>query len=56
MDEKLHVNNSSWPYKRLRDYFDKKLKIELSGAYKTTYNAILLWDNKMKDLNTTETN
>ena len=54
MTEKLLVNVSYCPNKRLGEYFHDQLITELSGAYSVTDNVILLGDYNLNYLNKTE--
>ena len=54
MTEKLLVNVSHCPNKRLGEYFLDQLSTELSGAYSVTDNVILLGDYNLNYLNKIE--
>ena len=54
MTQKLLVNVSYCPNKRLGEYFFDQLSTELSGAYSVTDNVILLGDYNLNYLNKTE--
>ena len=54
MTEKLLVNVSYCPNKRLGEYFLDQLSTELSGAYSVTDDVILLGDYNLNYLNKTE--
>ena len=54
MTEKLLVNVSYCPNKRLGEYFFDQLSTELSGTYSVTDNVNLLGDYNLNYLNKTE--